>query len=508
MLFISTDHVPWLLVDSLAIMSLQKGNARSRRVAEIQALVGRGERVAAMAILEPLLRIDGRDPQLLSLAARIHHENGNELQAVALSTRAIAILQHPEPYFIRGDALRTLGRTEEAVADLLHAVKLEPNVESIRLALVAALEESNRLEEARLALAPILDRAKGGALSERAAYEHSKLLIHSGDFETAVQVIDRAVAHASAGSLPFIMLLHLRAKALDRSGRFDEAWESVNRAHDARGVVFDPEELKRRTDTLIGYWNRSKLLEAGRNINVDRTPVFIAGMPRSGTSLIDQVIHAHPLAAGVGELNSVETWAEAVDEAVLRGHPESASTEFAVVARRYLADVRKAAPRAERIVNKALGNTRILGHLGRLFPGSCIIHVQRDPRDVAVSCVMGAFGSQRYPWTARPEWVAAAWRDSQRLMEHWSRELDLPILDVRYESLVQRGEPELRRIIDFIGLPWDAAVKEFHRAGRTVRTLSYDQVSRPLYADSIGRWKNYERHLGGIDWPTTSGDTG
>ncbi len=502
------DHVPWLLVDSLAIMSLQKGNARSRRVAEIQALVGRGERVAAMAILEPLLRIDGRDPQLLSLAARIHHESGNELQAVALSTRAIAILQHPEPYFIRGDALRTLGRTEEAVADLLHAVKLEPNVESIRLALVAALEESNRLEEARLALAPILDRAKGGALSERAAYEHGKLLIHSGDFETAVQVIDRAVAHVSAGSLPFIMLLHLRAKALDRSGRFDEAWESVNRAHDARGVVFDPEELKRRTDTLIGYWNRSKLLEAGRNINVDRTPVFIAGMPRSGTSLIDQVIHAHPSAAGVGELNSVETWAEAVDEAVLRGHPESASTEFAVVARRYLADVRKAAPRAERIVNKALGNTRILGHLGRLFPGSCIIHVQRDPRDVAVSCVMGAFGSQRYPWTARPEWVAAAWRDSQRLMEHWSRELDLPILEVRYESLVQRGEPELRRIIDFIGLPWDAAVKDFHRVGRTVRTLSYDQVSRPLYSDSIGRWKNYERHLGGIDWPTTSGDTG
>ena len=489
-------------------MSLQTGNARSRRVAEIQALVSRGERVAAMAVLEPLLRVDGRDPQLLSLAARIHHESGNELQAVALGTRAIAIREHPEPYFIRGDALRALGRTEEAVADLLHAVKLEPNVDAIRLALVAALEESNRPEEARVALAPIVDRANGGALSERAAYEHGKLLVRAGDLETAVQVIDGAVAHASAGSLPFIMLLHLRAKALDRAGRFDEAWESVTRAHDSRGVVFDPEELKRRTDTLIGYWNRAKLLEAGRNSNADRTPVFVAGMPRSGTSLVDQVIHAHPLAAGVGELNSVETWAEAVDDAVLRGRPELVSTEFAAVARRYLADVRKAAPRAERIVNKALGNTRILGHLGRLFPGSCIIHIQRDPRDVAVSCVMGAFGSQRYPWTARPEWVAAAWRDSQRLMEHWSRELDLPILEVRYESLVQRGEPELRRIIDFIGLPWDEAVTEFHRAGRTVRTLSYDQVSRPLYADSIGRWKNYERHLEGIDWGTPSGAMG
>ena len=373
---------------------------------------------------------------------------------------------------------------------------------------MAALEESNRPEEARVALAPIVDRANGGALSERAAYEHGKLLVRAGDLETAVQVIDGAVAHASAGSLPFIMLLHLRAKALDRAGRFDEAWESVTRAHDSRGVVFDPDELKKRTDTLIGYWNRAKLIEAGRNINADHTPVFVAGMPRSGTSLVDQVIHAHPLAAGVGELNSVETWAEAVDDAVLRGRPELVSTEFAAVARRYLADVRKAAPRAERIVNKALGNTRILGHLGRLFPGSCIIHIQRDPRDVAVSCVMGAFGSQRYPWTARPEWVAAAWRDSQRLMEHWSRELDLPILEVRYESLVQRGEPELRRIIDFIGLPWDEAVTEFHRAGRTVRTLSYDQVSRPLYADSIGRWKNYERHLEGIDWGTPSGAMG
>lgn len=239
-----------------------------------------------MAVLEPLLRVDGRDPQLLSLAARIHHESGNEIQAVALGTRAIAIREHPEPYFIRGDALRALGRTEEAVADLLHAVKLEPNVEAIRLALVAALEESNRPEEARVALAPIVDRANGGALSERAAYEHGKLLVRAGELETAVQVIDGAVAHASPGSLPFIMLLHLRAKALDRAGRFDEAWESVNRAHDSRGVVFDPAELKRRTDTLIGYWNRAKLLEAGRNINADHTPVFVAGMPRSGTSLL------------------------------------------------------------------------------------------------------------------------------------------------------------------------------------------------------------------------------
>ncbi len=488
-------------------MSLQTGNARSRRVAEIQALLGRGERVAAMAVLEPILRVDGRDPQLLSLAARIQHESGNEARAVALCTRAIAIREHPEPYFIRGDALRALGRTEEAVADLVHAVKLEPNVEAIRLGLVAALEESNRLEDARSALAPILDRANGAALSERAAYEHGKLLVHAGEFDRAVQVIDRAVTIVSPGSTAFIMLLHLRAKALDRSGRFDEAWETVQCAHDSRRVAFDPEGLKSRTDTLIQYWNRATLLAAGRNIDVDPAPVFVAGMPRSGTSLIDQVIHAHPLAAGVGELNSVETWAEAVDEAILQGHPESASSDFSSVARRYLADVRKAAPGAQRIVNKALGNTRILGHLGRLFPGSCIIHVQRDPRDVAVSCVMGAFGSQRYPWTARPEWVAAAWRDSQRLMEHWSRELDIPILEVHYESLVQRGEPELRRIIDFIGLPWDAAVTEFHRAGRTVRTLSYDQVSRPLYTDSIARWKNYERHLTGIDWPMPSRDT-
>jgi len=483
-------------------MSLQTGNARTRRVAEIQTLLGRGERVAAMALLEPLLRINGRDPQLVSLAARVHHESGNEERAVALCTRAIAIREHPEPYFIRGDALRALGRTEEAVADLIHAVKLEPNVDAIRLGLVAALEESNRLGEAREALAPILHRANGAPLSERAAYEHSKLLVHAGEFNHAVQVIDQAVAQAGSGSLAFIMLLHLRAKALDRAGRFDEAWESVRRAHDSRGVVFDPGALKRSTDALIGYWNRAKLLEAGRNTDADPTPVFVAGMPRSGTSLIDQVIHAHPLAAGVGELNSVEAWAEEVDEAVLHGRPGSASSEFSSVARRYLADVRKAAPQAQRIVNKALGNTRILGHLGRLFPGSCIIHVQRDPRDVAVSCAMGAFGSQRYPWTARPEWVAAAGRDSQRLMEHWSRELDLPILEIQYEQLVQRGEPELRRIIDFIGLPWDRAVTEFHRAGRTVRTLSYDQVSRPLYADSIGRWKNYERHLTGIDWPT------
>jgi hypothetical protein len=293
--------------------------------------------------------------------------------------------------------------------------------------------------------------------------------------------------------MPFLMLLFLRAKALDRMGRFDEAWESAMRAHRSRTLSFDPDALARATDEAIAWWTKDRVIEIGDSGLASELPVFVAGMPRSGTSLVDQIIDAHPDAKGVGELDSVERWAEA---AGLR-----APSDHARVARAYVDEIQRLAPSAKRIVNKALGNTRILGHLARLFPGTRIVHLARDPRDVAVSCVLGAFGAERYPWTTRPEWVAVAWRESERLMAHWRNVLRVPVHRLRYEELAAEGEPRMRGLFEFLGLPWNRQVLRFHESRRTVRTLSYDSVSRPLTSASVGRWRNYARALEGVDFP-------
>lgn len=236
--------------------------------------------------------------------------------------------------------------------------------------------------------------------------------------------------------------------------------------------------------------------------------MFVAGMPRSGTSLIDQIIDAHPKAAGVGELASIEAFARQLtqtydpskDPPACFGHLQERA--WTRVANKYVREItRLAPPGAQRIVNKALGNNKLVGLLARLFPETRIIHAIRDPRDVAVSCFMGGFNNRLHAWTTRIDWVARAWDQSMRMMEHWKQTLDVPILDVHYEKLVNDPDREFPRIIEFLGLDWDDHCMEFHKSRRTVRTLSYDQVNRPLYTSSAGRHKHYTRQIEGIEFP-------
>ena len=468
--------------------------ARDRTLSEAWQHLSSGRPDLALAAVERHLRLDPGDPQLLSMAARALNDRGEHERAIETATRALARGDQAEPLWVRGDAQRALGRTDDAVRDLRRAMALAPEVEDVRIRLVATLEEAGMHAEARSELEPLLARhPEGPERPARIAYEHAKLLVHEQRHEAAISTLDAAIPSARAGSAPFAMMLHLQAKALDRLGRYEDAWESAMRAHRSRGIAFDPDAMVAATDAIIARWNRASLAAAGSTGIDEPLPVFVCGMPRSGTSLIDQIIHAHPMAAGVGELELVERWAESANDAAMRG--ATLPGDARRVARRYLEHIRRLAPSAERISNKALGNVRVLGHLARLFPAGRIVSIERDPRDVAVSCVLGAFSATRYPWTSRPEWVAVAWRESQRLMEHWRRELDLPILDVQYEELVTSGESGMRTIIDFLGLPWDARVAQFHSIRRTVRTLSYDQVSRPLNDASVGRWRHYERHL-------------
>jgi len=125
----------------------------------------------------------------------------------------------------------------------------------------------------------------------------------------------------------------------------------------------------------------------------------------------------------------------------------------------------------------------------------------RDPRDMAISCFMGGFNSRLHPWTTELAWCASAWVQSQRMMQHWIDALDVPVLEVRYEELVRDPETQFPRLIEFLGLEWDEACTKFHESKRTVRTLSYNQVNKPLYTTSAGRHMNYASKIEGIDWP-------
>ena len=313
--------------------------ALERRLGPIRAEFMAGRLDRALELAEFAVRTDSREPAFLSIAARVLGAMERHERAIAMAGRALAITDHPEPRMVRGDALRALGRTDEALADLERALAMVPQSRELLLAVVTTLEEAGRTEEARARLGSLATSVPAETASDpRAAHEVAKIEVHDGRFDAAVARIDAALPAAGPGTIATTMLLHLRAKALDRAGRYDDAWATAMRSHADRGIRFDPASLDAAATGAIARWSREALRdEHGEGID-DPLPVFIAGMPRSGTSLVDQVIHAHPGAAGVGELETLERWAEAIGVPGRRHEPGSR------IGPRYLAELRRLAP--------------------------------------------------------------------------------------------------------------------------------------------------------------------
>ena len=171
------------------------------------------------------------------------------------------------------------------------------------------------------------------------------------------------------------------------------------------------------------------------------------------------------------------------------------ANDVEMLSRSYLDAIVPLAPRADRIVNKDLGNHRHLGLIAVLFPNARIIHCRRDPLDTCLSCFMEPFPPHTSMFTSDLVHIGRYHRAYERLMRHWSAVLDLAFLDVEYETLVKDQGREIRRLVEFCGVPWHDACLRFHETKRHERTLSFDQVRRPMYDSSIGRAARFGRNL-------------
>ena len=387
---------------------------------------------------------------------------------------------------------------DAAIAAARAAIALDPRNASARIQTAAMLVELGRIDEADETLAPVTaDAAADPATTRRAAITRASIEIQRRAFDPAIDRL-REVLASEPPPVERRGALDLLTKALDRAGRHAEAFAAATERHALDPPSPSSESILADADRLIAA-NPRNALERLPLGPADERPVFIAGMPRSGTSLVDRIIDAHPLAAGVGERPVLERAAAAVGAAGATGFDDAG---WATLAARTLADLSSPVPAGTtRIVDKSLANDRLLGLAWRLLPGARVLHVIRDPRDVAVSCHLGQFNLAKHPWTVSLAGTAAAWEASRRLMNHWRETIDLPILEVRYEPLVRDPETEFPRIIEFLGLDWNESCRRFHESGRPLRTLSFDQVSRPLYATSVGRYAAYAEHLVDVDWP-------
>jgi Sulfotransferase family len=225
-------------------------------------------------------------------------------------------------------------------------------------------------------------------------------------------------------------------------------------------------------------------------------PIFVLGMPRSGTTLIEQIIASHPMVQGAGELRTLH---EVVLKVLTDPYPECAPALSAAalcsIGERYIAEVRKLAPSGERVTDKMPSNYYFAGLIHLALPNAKIIHTVRDPIDTCVSCFSKLFASPQNHTYDLAE-LGRYYKRYERLMAHWRGVLPAGrILDVCYENVVADLEGQARRIISHCQLPWDDRCLSFHETTRPVRTASATQVRRPIYKTAVGRWHAYEEQL-------------
>jgi hypothetical protein len=231
-------------------------------------------------------------------------------------------------------------------------------------------------------------------------------------------------------------------------------------------------------------------------------PIFVMGMPRSGTTLIEQILASHPQVHGAGELKTLNDVVNEVHgpDGQTIPYPEFVPVldagAIAKIGARYLAEIHKLTPQAPHITDKMPSNYYFAGLIHLALPNAKIIHTMRDPVDTCISCFSKLFTAEQNHTYDLVE-LGRYYRRYQQLMEHWRRVLPPGcILDVRYEDVVADLETQARRIITHCGLTWDDRCLSFHETERPVRTASATQVRQPIYKSAVGRWRVYKEFLG------------
>jgi tetratricopeptide (TPR) repeat protein len=400
-----------------------------------------------------------------------------------------------------GTALIGLDRSDEAVAVLQRAVALSPDLAGAHHNLGVALMELGRLPEAReaaeraVALAP-------PELSYRRQLGEVRRYVPGDSYFTALQALANDTAALSVDDQ--IILHFALAKAHADIGKPEEEFRRLQAGNALKRSQINYDEM-----TVLGEIARTQRLftsefirAAGGGGEPSPKPIFIVGMPRSGTTLVEQILASHPDVRGAGELTLFE---RALDDvrAVMReapAYPEIAlqmsGAQFRELGARYLGGIERLAPAASHVTDKMPTNFLFAGLIHLALPHATIIHAVRDPVDTCMSCFSRLFTEVNFQTYDLAE-LGRYYRHYQALMTHWHRVLPAGrILDVSYEETVADLEGAARRILSHCGLPWDPRCLDFHLTERVVRTASATQVRQPIYTSSIGRWHAYERLLG------------
>ncbi len=438
--------------------------------------------------LKKVVDITSENPRTYLKLANVQERAGRVDEALEAVAKAIELNPElPEAYLRRGQINQISNRIQEAEDSLNKALELRPNHPTVLMAMAELLISKGDLKGAE----EYATLAKTNAPDLPSLYltlSHlKKFTKEDADFKKMLELEQNIEARGidQASVLNFALY-----KAHEDIGEYEKAFEHLKKGNDykRRLIPYDSKMQGNVRKSIETAYSKEKLRSyEGKGYESD-IPVLIVGMPRSGTTLTEQIISSHPDVYGAGELTVLST--------LEKNHGLLDQDNAKELGKAYVDAVKELdeTDKMKRITDKMPGNYAHIGLITSILPNAKIIHCRRDPIDTCLSCYKQNFARGQY-WSYNLEELAAQHKLYQEVMAYWREVLPGRFLEIDYEETVNNFEEQARKLIDYVGLPWDDACLSPHKQKRAVLTASKTQVIKPVYKTSVKAWKRYEEQL-------------
>ncbi|MCB1532177.1 MAG: tetratricopeptide repeat protein [Alphaproteobacteria bacterium] len=416
-------------------------------------------------------------------------ERGNKIEeALEAIDKAVEMNpEMPEAYLRKGSICHIANRVEEAKSYFLKALEMKPDLPTALLSLAELHLTLGEVEEAKIYVDKIREHCADMPAIYHTLSKTKKFTAEDEDFKKMVE-LEKNVEHYGldqASILNFALFT-----AYENIGDYKKAFEHLKKGNDFKRqqIPYDSVQQEQSFENIKKNFSAERLKELeGQGFESD-LPVFIIGMPRSGTTLTEQLISSHPDIHGAGELMEISM----LDLQFGPLNPENCAKQ----GQWYIDQIKKLdkGGAAKRITDKMPGNFTSLGKMVSILPGAKIIHCRRNPIDTCLSCYKQIFARGQY-WSYTLEELADYYNLYLGLMEHWREVLGDRFIEIDYEDTVGELEPQARKLIAYIDMPWDDACLEPHKQKRAVLTASKMQVIKPVYKTSVRAWERYSEEL-------------
>ena len=430
--------------------------------------------------------------QVLHKLWRLDESVDSYRQALALNSA------YPEVYSNLGQALKDWGKLDEALDSFQKALEIRPGYAEGHMELGSALQEVGRMEEAAESFRLALTSNPNFGDAYRLLANTKKFTEEDDDLKMMLNADAMPdLEDDQRMSLDFGL-----GKAFEDLQQYDKAFDYFSKANSLRRATFEFSLKKTEIhhNLMKEIFNEdlfSKHLGAG--LSGDNL-IFVLGLQRSGTTLVEQILSSHPNVNGIGEVDCLHqvlcTNFNLDDDTRLADSVNQADTnEFSKPAEEYLELIGRRADLQQVVVDKTLGNFMNIGFVKLMFPNAKIVHCQRSPQDTCLSIFKNSFLAGSVPYAYDLVELGRYYNLYRDLMAHWHDVLSGFVYDIQYEELVDDQEQQSRDLLAFCGLEWDDACLEFFKTKRQVKTLSIAQVRQPIYKGSVEAWKRYEKQL-------------